>query len=108
METSKEITRPPHFNSEAEEADWWAANPDFVLQELERAKAEGRLGHGTVLRRAAERRAARDVVLELDPGDLAIATQLAERKGLRYQTYLKTLLHDALLREEQNARNEPT
>jgi hypothetical protein len=57
METSKEITRPPHFNSEAEEADWWAANPEFVLQELERAKAEGRLGHGTVLRRAAERRA---------------------------------------------------
>jgi hypothetical protein len=74
MGTSKEITRPPHFNSEAEEADWWAANPDFVLQELERAKAEGRLGHGTVMRRAAERRAA----------------------------------NDALLREEQNAQNEPT
>ena len=61
--TPNKITRPPHFNSEAEEADWWAANPDFVLQVLEHAKAEGRLGHGTVLRRAAERRAASDALL---------------------------------------------
>ncbi|HEX4650390.1 MAG TPA: hypothetical protein VH250_02690 [Granulicella sp.] len=108
METSKEITRPPHFNSEAEEADWWAANPDFVLQELERAKTEGKLGHGTVLRRAAERRAASDLVLELDPDDLAIANKQAQRKGLRYQTYLKMLLHEALLREEQKEQSEPT
>jgi hypothetical protein len=101
---NKEITRPPHFNNEAEEADWWAANPEFVLQELERAKAEGRLGHGTVMRRAAERRAAgaaEQVVVELDAEDQALAKQQAERKGLRYQTYLKMLIHEALRREEQ-------
>jgi predicted DNA binding CopG/RHH family protein len=102
METRNEITRPPHFGSEAEEADWWAANPEFVLQELERAKAEGRLGHGTVMRLAAERRAARARSVELDPTDVALANKLAEQKGIEYQTYVKTLLHEALEREEQN------
>jgi hypothetical protein len=47
----EEITRPPRFNSEREEAEWWDSHPEFILKEFERAKAEGRLGHGTVRRR---------------------------------------------------------
>ena len=73
METN-DIKRPPRFANEGEEAEWWAANPEFVLQEFERAKAEGRLGHGTVMRMAAERRAASGRVVALDRLDTEVPT----------------------------------
>src|SRR6185312_463191 len=100
--TKKEIVMPK-FKTEREEADWWADNPDFILQEFKRAKAEGRLGHGTVKGLAAERQAARSTTIRLDPTDLSLAKTQAEKKGLRYQTYLKMLIHEALGREEAKA-----
>ena len=96
--TEKKIVRP-RFNSEKEEADWWFNNPDYVLQEFKRAKAEGRLGHGTAMRQMAERQAAKSTTIRLDPTDLSLAKEQAEKKGLRYQTYLKMLLHEALSKE---------
>jgi predicted DNA binding CopG/RHH family protein len=99
----KEIVMPK-FASEREEADWWANNPEFILQEFKRAKAEGRLGHGTVARRMAEiKSAAKSTTIRLDEVDLSLARKQAERKGLRYQTYLKMLIHEALRREEAHA-----
>lgn len=100
--SNSELTMPK-FASEREEADWWFNNQDFALQVLQRAKAEGRLGHGSVKRRLAEKQAAISTTIRLDPTDLSLAKQQAERKGLRYQTYLKMLLHEALGREERNA-----
>ena len=99
----EEIQGPPHFNSEKEEAEWWDKNPDFILQEFKRAKAEGRLGHGTAMKQVAERQAAKSTTIRLDEGDLARAKRQAESKGLRYQTYLKMLLHDALQKEEKKS-----
>jgi hypothetical protein len=55
--TKPEIPGPPHFNSEKEEAEWWDNNEDYIFQEFQRAAAEGRLGHGTVMKRYAERQA---------------------------------------------------
>lgn len=100
--TKKEIVMP-RFNSEREEADWWANNPDFVLQELKRAKAEGRLGHGTVARQMVEKQAAKSTTIRLDPSDISRAKVQAEKRGLKYQTYLKMLIHEALGREESSA-----
>ncbi len=88
----------PAFSNEREEAKWWEANPEFVLQELKKTKAEGRLGHGTVMKQLAEKRlAAKSTTIRLDPSDVSLAKSQAERKGLRYQTYLKMLIHEALL-----------
>jgi hypothetical protein len=101
METN-DIKRPPRFANEGEESEWWAANPEFVLQEFERAKAEGRLGHGTVMRLAAERRAASGRVVALDAVDIEIASKLAERKGIEREAYLKELVHTALLKEAES------
>jgi predicted DNA binding CopG/RHH family protein len=92
----------PKFSSEKEESDWWAANPDFALQVLQRAKVEGRLGNGSVARRQAAIDAAKRAVIELDAADIMLASRQAERKGLERQTYLKTLLHDALLKAEES------
>ena len=89
----------PRFATEEEEATWWDSNPDFLLQELEQAKAEGRLGQGTVKQYVE---AVKDVALRLDAADVALANRLAERKGLEREAYLRELLHAALLKEAES------
>jgi predicted DNA binding CopG/RHH family protein len=44
------------------------------------------------------------ISIRLPAPDLALARQLAQRKGLPYQTYIKRLLHDALDRERVSGR----
>ena len=40
----------------------------------------------------------RQITIRLGNDELALARQQAEAKGLRYQTYIKMLLHEALVR----------
>ena len=40
------------FANEAEEAVWWESHEDALLVEFEKATAEGRVGTGTVGKRA--------------------------------------------------------
>jgi hypothetical protein len=89
----------PQFASEAEEARWWFEHQDAVADEFERAEQEGKLGHGTVARRAGLVGDA----LVLEPEDAERARVQAERRGLTYQEYVKMVLHQALLNEEQSA-----
>jgi predicted DNA binding CopG/RHH family protein len=42
----------------------------------------------------------RQISIRLSATDLLKANQLAAKKGLPYQTYIKSLLHEALQREE--------
>lgn len=86
----------PDFKSEAEEAEWWDNNQDQVFQDFERAAAEGRLGRGSAARQAG----IPTTTIRLDPADIAMARTQAEKKGLKYQTYLKMILHEALLKED--------
>lgn len=86
----------PEFKAERDEAHWWAENQDKLTQQFERAAGEGKLGHGTVARRGNTP----TTTIRLDPGDIARARLHAERKGLKYQTYLKMLIHQALHQEE--------
>ncbi len=80
------------FANEAEEAAWWKANEDALLEDFKKAAAEGRIGIGTVAKRAA----LRTTTIRLDPEDVAEARAQAGERGLRYQTYLKMILHEAL------------
>ena len=100
--------KPPQFRSEAEEANWWAKNQAFIAERFERAEAAGKLGKGTVARTARERTnqagASPTITIRVAEADLARARALAAAKGLRYQTYLKMLLHQALNSEEQRTR----
>jgi predicted DNA binding CopG/RHH family protein len=99
--------RLPRFESEAQEADWWAKNQDFIASRFEQAKAAGKLGRGTVARLARERAnqlgPSPTITIRLAEDDLARARTLAARRGLRYQTYLKMLIHQALDSEEKRA-----
>jgi predicted DNA binding CopG/RHH family protein len=87
----------PDFKSEAEEAKWWFDNQDELDKDFAMAAAEGRLGRGT----AARIGGIPTTTIRLDPVDIEMARSLAQKKGLKYQTYLKMLLHEALERESK-------
>jgi len=87
----------PKFQNESEEARWWESHQEEIAGEFERAAAEGRLGTGTVVGKGATP----TTTIRLDPDDIARAKVQAKRRGLRYQTYLKMLLREALLEEER-------
>ena len=90
------------FKTETEEAEWWAKNQELIADRFEEANPMGKLGKGTVARVARERAGASPTItIRLPESDLARARTLAAEKGLRYQTYLKMLLHQALNSEER-------
>jgi predicted DNA binding CopG/RHH family protein len=92
------------FKSEEQEAEWWAKNQNLIADRFEEAKAGGKLGKGTVARVARERAGASPTItIRLAEDDLTRARALAAEKGLRYQTYLKMLLRQALNSEEKRA-----
>src|SRR6266566_8350763 len=46
---------PGRFRSEAQEAEWWAKNQDYVAKRFEEAKVAGTLGRGSVSRLARQK-----------------------------------------------------
>jgi predicted DNA binding CopG/RHH family protein len=87
--------KTPKFKNEGEEALWWEKNQSLLLGEFEQAAKEGTLGRGTLVRRKGQ---TPTITIRLDPSDVELARAQAEERGLRYQTYLKMVLHQALAR----------
>jgi predicted DNA binding CopG/RHH family protein len=87
----------PKFENESDEAKWWDSHTDDISNAFERAAAEGSLGRGT----AKKKGTTPTTTIRLDKADIARARTQAERKGLKYQTYLKMLLRESLLREDE-------
>lgn len=96
MATDAKGLKIPRFKNESAEAKWWFDNQDKLLAVFENAAAEGRLGRGTALRKLAEKRATRATTIRLDTEDISLARAQAEKRGLKYQTYLKMIIHEAL------------
>lgn len=92
----------PKFKSEAEEAEWWDEHREETARWMEEAVAAGETTTLSDLRQRARERAGRTPAqtVPVDPADAARARALAARKGVPYETYLKTLLHEALDRDE--------
>jgi hypothetical protein len=109
---AKSNLKIPAFATEAEEAKWWFENDDLIGTEFEKAAKEGRLGRGGVRRLFAEKgipfpepkapSPTPTTTIRLDPEDIAKARVQAAQRGLRYQTYLKMIIHEALRSEELN------
>ena len=97
---NREVMQVPAFHTEAEEARWWAQQEDALAEEFLRAAETGRVGEATVARRAA----LPTTTIRLNPEDVEIAKKQAEKKGLRYQTYLKMLIHEVLHDRESGAQ----
>jgi len=99
----KSDLKVPKFATEAEEAKWWFENDDKIFEEFKKAAKAGTLGRGGVRRLFAERgiplkepKPLPTTTIRLDPEDIAEARAQAAEKGLRYQTYLKMIIREAL------------
>jgi predicted DNA binding CopG/RHH family protein len=94
MSVPKERIAIPKFKTEAEEAAWWDSHPDTAAEIMEQALKTG----------AARRRVPlKTVTMRLPMADLEAAQDIASRKGLPYQTYIKMVLHEALQKERRSA-----
>jgi predicted DNA binding CopG/RHH family protein len=91
--------KTPEFKSEAEEARWYEKNQDVLLAEFKDAAKDGTLGRGSLPKRGLTP----TTTIRLDKRDIELAKQQAEQRGLRYQTYLKMLIHQALRGEGTRA-----
>jgi predicted DNA binding CopG/RHH family protein len=95
----------PSFATEAEEAEWWFKNRNVHGKELlatAKAGAAQRLTKAKLMERLAKsKRPSPVVALRIPEADLALARKQAEQKGLPYQTYMKSLLHEALAQREK-------
>lgn len=87
----------PGFKSEKEEAEWWDRHRTELENDFLEAAKKGtlrRLDEKTLRERLEGR--TRIVSLRISEADLVLARKQAEKKGMPYQTYIKSLLHDAL------------
>ena len=106
-QTAKQPKRGiPAFATEAEEAEWWYTNRDLHGKQLIAAVKNGGVQVLTKekLREriaASKKSAAPVVALRIPEADLALARKQAEQKGLPYQTYIKSLLHETLTEREK-------
>jgi len=101
----KKTIEIPRFTNEAEEADWWASRQgrEFVKQKTDIARKKGVAPKGSRLVGQLNRTASVQIALRLPEPDLAKARELATRKGIGYQTFLKMLVHEGLRREARRA-----
>ena len=88
--------RTPRFRSEREEAEWWDAHPEVITALFLKAQKEGKIKRLPVVRGAT-----RSVTIRVPIADIEAAREIAEKRGLPYQTYIKGLLHQALERERK-------
>jgi predicted DNA binding CopG/RHH family protein len=77
----------PKFRTEAEEAEWWDSHPEVATEIMKRALRSGKARRAVLLK---------TVTMRLPVPDIQAAQDLAQQKGLPYQTYIKMLLHEAL------------
>jgi predicted DNA binding CopG/RHH family protein len=92
-----EILKIPKFKNEADEANWAYEHREDLAAAFLKAAQEGRVRQGTLKQCGITP----PTTIRLAPEDISRARALAERRGLRYQTYLKMLIHEALEREEK-------
>ncbi len=91
----------PRFKTEAEEARWWYDNRHKIEDALIKAMNNGTIRRGTAQRLTKEARMSRNVTIRLAEVDLDLARKQAEKKGLPYQTYIKSILHEALMNRKR-------
>jgi hypothetical protein len=84
----------PDFRSESEEADWWYAKRDLVEELLDRHGR--RVGDGIDLEVELVKPTTKAISIRLAEPDLKRAKALAARQGVGYQTYIRSVLHEAL------------
>ena len=110
MKSTKANRPVPKLPTEAQESEWWYKNRkrlDKDLAKAARTREMKVLSRTTLLTRAPRSKAAKVVSIRLPESDLELARSQAKKKGLPYQTYIKSLLHQAL-EQQAKARLSPS
>ena len=89
------------FKTEAQEAQWWYDNRQNVEDALTHAMDNGTIRRGAAQKLTSEARASRNVTIRMAEVDLDLARKQAEEMGLPYQTYIKSVLHEALVKRQR-------
>ena len=92
----------PKFSGEQDEAKWWASveGRAFLKQQKSLAPGADVRNGSKLVSKLSSRAKSVQVALRLPLPDLAKAREIAERKGIGYQTLLKMLVHEGLQRAE--------
>lgn len=107
----------PKFKTEAEEAKWFAEHAAELQGVSFEGTEEDDALHRASFPKADKEKAVRDakafsarqgarstaINIRIPNEDLEIAQRLAEKRGLKYQTLIKSILHEALEREAAHA-----
>ena len=93
--------RMPKFKNASEEADWWPspAGRAFVKQQSTQARRKGTQTRGSNLVATLNKKRSVQIAIRLPEADLTQARKIADRKGIGYQTLLKMLVREGLIRE---------
>ena len=98
---SKKTLEMPKFKSESEEADWWAgpAGRAYVKQKSAEGQRKRTKAAGSSLVAKLSKKPSRQIAIRLPEADIMKAREIADRKGIGYQTLLKMFVREGLLRE---------
>lgn len=98
---NQKTLRMPKFKSVSEEADWWAspAGRAYVKRKSAEARSTKSKAGGSRLVSMLNKKRSVQIAIRLPEGDLAQARKIADRKGIGYQTLLKMLVREGLIRE---------
>jgi hypothetical protein len=87
----------PKFSNEADEAQWWYENREWLSEQFQEAAREGRLKRGsTVLERIRAAHGTQLLTVTLSPEDLAKIHRLAEMRKVDDAAVASELLSEAL------------
>jgi predicted DNA binding CopG/RHH family protein len=89
----------PHFATESEEADWWFANREAHDAIMARAMDEGRTSNLRDLFKERGLEMPR-ISVKFDYEDVELARKQAAARGVEVGSYLRDLLHDALVKND--------
>jgi predicted DNA binding CopG/RHH family protein len=93
------VPKVPKFVNEDEEARWWANVEGRKFVKVQSATRIAQQQKGSTLVSDLSRTSSVQIALRLPAPDLAKAREIADQKGIGYQTLLKMLVHEGLRRE---------
>ncbi len=99
MNETKRHTKKPRFKNEDEESKWRASSAGRAFLKLQPRITAAPKGGGSALVSRLNNTSSVQIALRLPAPDLEKAREIAERKGIGYQTLLKKLVHEGLQRE---------
>lgn len=88
----------PKFANEQEESDWRASGEGRKILKAQPARRKPKVPGGSKLVAKIAKANSVQIALRLPSPDLAKAREIAERRGIGYQTLLKMIVHEGLQR----------